>query len=150
MSLQDGNIIESLEVNITELASSICKNMLFFCETKIQSTIITILHYLIFIIGIYYFYFVAKPKSLYKKIFFIFCLMAYIAFLLFDKCLCSSIEYKLHNGRNFIQEFMGSNFGDGEVGKTVSKSNLLMISLFIGLSLLYDYRICNTNNRRKY
>ena len=45
---------------------------------------------------------------------------------------------------------MGSKFGDGEVGKTVSKSNLLMICLFIGLSLVYDYRICGKgNNRRK-
>lgn len=149
MSSNGDNIIENLETIITETASTLCKNVLFFCETKLQSTIITILHYLVFIVGIYYFYFVAKPKSLYKKVFFLFCLMAYLAYLLFDKCLCSSIEYKLHNGRNFIQEFMGSNFGDGEVGKTVSKSNLLMISLFLGLSLAYDYRICGKGNIRK-
>ncbi len=147
MSPDGDNIIENLETTITETVSTICKKVLFFCETKLQSTIMTILHYLVFIVGIYYFYFVAKPKSLYKKVFFIFCLMAYLAFLLFDKCLCSSVEYKLHKGRNFIQEFMGSNFGDGEVGKTVSKSNLLMISLFIGLSLDYDYRICGNNKR---
>lgn len=148
MSPDGDNIIENLETTITETASTICKQVLFFCETKLQSTIITILHYLVFIVGIYYFYFVAKPKSLYKKIFFLFCLMAYLAFLLFDKCLCSSVEYKLHNSRNFIQEFMGSKFGDGEVGKTVSKSNLLMISLFIGLSLVYDYRICGNSKRK--
>ncbi len=141
------NLIESLETTITEGVAELFRKLLFFCETKLQSTIITIIHYLVFIIGIYYFYFVAKPKSLYKKIFFIFCLMAFIAFLLFDKCLCSSVEYNLHNGRNFIQDFMGSNFGDGELGKTVSKSNLLMITLFIGLSLIYDYRICTRNFR---
>jgi hypothetical protein len=134
--------VDNLEKNITGLIAEICKHLLFFCDMKVQSTIITILHYVIFIVGIYIFYFVAKPKGLYKKVFFIFCLLAFISYLIFDKCLCSSIEYQLYSGRNFIQEFMGSNFGDGEVGKTVSKSNLLMISLFLGLSLAYDYRIC--------
>jgi len=147
--LNTDSVIEKLEKTITDKISEVCKQILFFCETKLQSTIITVIHYLIFIIGIYYFYFVAKPKSLYKKVFFLFCLFAFISFLIFDKCLCSSIEYKLHNDKNFIQEFMGANFGDGELGKTVSKSNLLMISLFLGLSLIYDYRICNNIRKRK-
>jgi hypothetical protein len=36
---------------------------------------------------------------------------------------------------------MNGKFGDGEEGKAVSKSNLLMITLFLGLSLLYDIRM---------
>jgi hypothetical protein len=140
---ESDTLVQTIETRITETSANICKKALFFFDSKLQSTIITILHYALFIVGIYYFYFVAKPKSLFKKIFFIFCLLAYISYLTFDKCLCSSIEKSLHSDRNFIQEIMGSNFGDGEVGKTVSKSNLLMISLFLGLSLAYDYRIFN-------
>jgi hypothetical protein len=37
---------------------------------------------------------------------------------------------------------MSDGFGDGETGKTVSKSNLLMMTTFLGLSVLYDYRVC--------
>lgn len=137
-------IITDLEITekiITEIIATGIQNLLFFISDQLQSTLVTIFHYLIFIIGIYYFYFVAKPRSLSKKIFFIFAVLAYISYLLFDKCICSSIEYQLYPDRNFIQRFMNGKFGDGEVGKTVSKSNLLMISLFLGLSLAYDYRL---------
>lgn len=133
--------LELIERMITEFAASGVQKLLFFISSEIQSTIVTILHYLVFIGGIYYFYFIAKPHSLSKKIFFLFAVFAYISYLLFDKCLCSSVEYKLHSDRNFIQKFMNGNFGDGDEGKLVSKSNLLMISIFLGLSLAYDYRM---------
>jgi hypothetical protein len=133
--------LELIEIMITEFIANGIKNLLFFISSELQSILVTIFHYLIFIVGIFYFYFIAKPKSLSKKIFFLFALLAYISYLIFDKCLCSSVEYKLYSDRNFIQSFMNGRFGDGEEGKTVSKSNLLMISIFLGLSLLYDYRI---------
>ena len=131
----------NLEIIITENISKFIKYFLFFLTEELQSTCVTILHYLIFIIGIYYFYFVAKPGSLFKRLFFIFCLLAYISYLTFDKCLCTSIEYCIYKDANIIQQIMNGGFGEGEEGKAVSKSNLLMITIFLGLSLLYDRRI---------
>jgi hypothetical protein len=136
------NAIEQFEQMITDFLWRICRTVLCFCEPYIQSIILTIIHYVIFIVGIYVFYFIAKPRSTYKKIFFIFTLASYLAYLLFDKCIFSSIEHKIYRPNNPIQNMMNGNFGDGEIGKTVSKSNLFMITLFTGLSLIYDYRIC--------
>jgi hypothetical protein len=133
--------MEELEKKITDIFAFFVGKLLFFLRDDFKSVVMTLLHYIFFIVGIYTFYFVVKPGSPYKILFFLLSLLAYILFLTFDKCLCSSIEYALHNDRNLIQHFMNDNFGDGEEGKTVSKSVLLMITLFLGLSILYDYRI---------
>jgi hypothetical protein len=132
--------IEDVEKMLTEFLTQLAKLVLFFCSPKLQSTIVTVIHYIIFIIGIYLFYFVVKPRSTYKIFFLLFAILSYIGYLAFDKCICSSVEYALYDDVNFIQCFMKDKFGDGEEGKTVSKSNLFMISLFLGLSVLYDYR----------
>lgn len=133
-------IINEFEIMLTDFLTLISKTFLFFMTPKMQSTVVTIVHYAVFIIGIYLFYFVVKPRSTYKILFLVFAILAYIGYLVFDKCICSSVEYSLYDGTNFIQDFMKQKFGEGEEGKTVSKSNLFMITLFLGLSVLYDYR----------
>lgn len=140
--------LELMERMITESVANGIKKILFFMPSILQSTLVTILHYFIFIAGIFYFYFIAKPYSLTKKLFFIFAVLAYISYLIFDKCLCSAVEYNIHSDRNLIQQFMNGRFGDGEEGKTVSKSNLLMISIFLGLSLAYDYKMFVMKNKK--
>ena len=132
--------IEEFEKMLTEFLTKIAKLTLFFCSPKLQSTIVTVIHYAVFIIGIYLFYFVVKPRSIYKILFLLFAILSYIGYLVFDKCICSSVEYAIYDDVNFIQSFMKDKFGEGEEGKTVSKSNLFMISLFLGISILYDYR----------
>ncbi len=133
-------IIQQFETLLTGFLTELAKLILFFLDPKMQSTIVTIIHYAVFIIGIFIFYFVVKPRSIYKIFFLIFAILAYIGYLAFDKCICSSVEYSLYNDVNFIQCFMRNKFGEGEEGKTVSKSNLFMISLFLGISVVYDYR----------
>ena len=85
--------IDKLEKDITDSIVKIFKTLLFFCNCEMQSTIITAVHYLLFVIGIYLFYFVVKPKSIFKIIFLVFVCLAYIGYILFNKCVFSSAEY---------------------------------------------------------
>ncbi len=137
--------LDKLEKILTDNIANFFKCLLCYCDNELQSIIVTIFHYLIFIIGIYIFYFVVKPKSPYKIIFLIFILCALLSYHLFDKCILSSVEYKIYNKRTFLQEILYARNKIKELDVLIiqveSKTFLASASLFLLLSILYDYRI---------
>jgi hypothetical protein len=137
--------LEHLEKSITDSIVIFFKTILFFCNSEMQSTIITATHYLIFVIGIYIFYFVCKPKSIFKIIFLIFVCLALFAYIIFNKCVFSSAEYCIYEGKNYLQKIFDSRSEDSEteilLNKTITKSFLSAMILFLILSIVYDYRM---------
>lgn len=137
--------LDILEKTITDSIVNIFKTILFFCDCEMQSTIITAFHYLIFVIGVYIFYFVVKPKSYYKIIFLIFVCIALTAYIVFNKCVFSSAEYCIYEGKNYLQKIFDSRSEDSEteilLNKTITKAFLSAMILFLFLSIVYDYRM---------
>lgn len=137
--------IDNIERILTDNIAKLFKTLLCFCNCELQSVIVTILHYLIFIIGIFIFYFIAKPKSKFKIVFLIFVLCALISYHLFNKCILSSVEYTIYNKKTFLQEILYSRNKNKEldvlINQIESKTFLAAMSLFLFLSILQDYKL---------
>jgi hypothetical protein len=133
--------LENIEEKITDIFTTIFKTLLFFLNGSNQSLVVSSLHYLIFIIGFYYFFVLSKPGDIYRFFFFIFVAFGAISYFIFNKCLFTSIELKLSKEKNLIQKTMDTYFGKEIEGNMTSKVILSLGSLVMGIILLNDYRI---------
>ncbi len=135
--------LDKLEKKITELSTSIFRNGLFFLKDNQKSFFVSFLHYSIFIVGFYYFFFKSKPGDLYRIIFFIVMFLGALSYFIFNKCIFTSIELSLSPERNIIQKCMNKYFGSEIEGNVMSKSVLGIGSFILGLIVLKDYGYLN-------
>ncbi len=135
--------IDKIEKKITDVSTSIFSNLLFFLNNNQKSIFVSFLHYSIFIVGFYYFFFKSKPRDLYRIVFFIFVFLGAISYFIFNKCFFTSIELSLCPDKNGIQKLMDNYFGKEIEGNVISQSVLGIGSLILGLILLKDYGFLN-------
>jgi len=138
-----------IEEKITEFWTSFFKTILFFLNNNQQSLIVSTIHYITFIFGFYYFFFQSKPGDLYRIIFFIFIALGALSYFIFNKCFFTSIELKLSEEKNLIQNIMEEYFGEEIEGNIISKIVLLLFSVIVGVILLKDYGYLKLDNIRK-
>lgn len=143
------SILKKIEEKLTELLTIFFQTILFFLNKNQQSFAISIIHYIIFIIGFYYFFFNSEPCSIFRIIFFIFLFLGTTSYFLFNRCLFTSIELNLCNKKNLIQKFMDKYFGSQIEGNIISKLVLSIGTLITGLFLLNDYGIIKFSNNRE-
>jgi hypothetical protein len=129
----------SLEKNITEFFVNFCKQGLFFLSDNHQSLVISLIHYALFIVGFYYFFFYSKPGDYFRIFFFIFTLLGAIGYFTFNKCILTSVERSLSKEKNQIQKIIDRFFGEEIEGNITSKFVLLVGSIVTGIVLLRDY-----------
>jgi hypothetical protein len=133
------NVVKNIENMITDFWVNFFKTLLWFLDKNYQSLCVSIIHYTIFIIGIYMFFFVYRPGSIYRCLFFIFFSLSTIAYFVFNSCILTSIELKLSSEKNIVQNFIGRYFGHGIEGNFSSKIVLITGTLITGSTLLKDY-----------
>ena len=132
--------LDKIEKKITDVSTSIFSNLLFFLDNNQKSFCVSLLHYSIFLIGFYYFFFQSKSGDLYRLLFFIFVLLGAISYFIFNKCFFTSIELKLSPDKNNIQKLMDNYFGKEIEGNFTSKIVLGVGSIILGIILLKDYK----------
>jgi hypothetical protein len=135
--------LDKIEKKITDVSTSIFSNLLFFLNNSQKSFFVSFLHYSIFIVGFYYFFFKSKPGDLYRIVFFIFVFLGAISYFIFNKCFFTSIELSLCPDKNGIQKFMDNYFGKEIEGNVTSKIVLGIGSIVLGVILLKDYGFLN-------
>ena len=64
--------LEKIEEKITDFWTDLFKSLLFFLNQNQQALIVSFIHYAVFVVGFYYFFFQSKPGDIYRIIFFIF------------------------------------------------------------------------------
>ncbi len=133
------NVVKNIEDMIMDFWVNFFKTLLWFLDKNYQSLCVSIIHYIIFIIGIYMFFFVYKPGSIYRYLFFIFVFLSTIAYFVFNSCLLTSIELKISSEKNIIQNFIGNRIGHSTKGNFSSKIVLITGTLITGSTLLKDY-----------
>jgi hypothetical protein len=138
--------LEKLEDNITDFWTEIFKSTLFFLTNTQKSIVVSIIHYIVFVFGFYYFFFKSEPRSLFRVAFFIFVALGALSYFLFHKCFFTSIEFSLSNKKNFIQKFFDRYFGKETEDNVISKIVLSIGTLISGFILLKDYGIIKFNN----
>ena len=143
----DGELI-TVEEKITEFWTSIFQSLLFFLNNNHQSLFVSVIHYIVFIFGFYYFLFHSKPKDIYRVIFFIFVVLGALSYFIFNKCFFTSIELKLCQDKNIIQKCMDNYFGEATEGNITSKIILSALAIITGLILLKDYGFLNKVSNR--
>jgi len=132
--------LEKIEEKITDFWTDFFKSLLFFLNQNQQSIIVSFIHYAVFIVGFYYFFFQSKPGDIYRIVFFIFVVLGALSYFIFNKCFFTSIELNLSNNeKNPIQQLMDNYFGKEIEGNITSKVILSASSIAIGLTLLKDY-----------
>ncbi len=132
-------MLDTVENAITDFFVKIIKSFLFFLNGNQQSFFVSILHYVIFFIGFYYFFFISKPGDTFRIFFFIFVLFGALSYYIFNKCLFTSIEIKLSDKKNAIQNLMSFYFGQEIEGNKYSKRFLGFSAIVLGMILIYDY-----------
>jgi hypothetical protein len=138
-----------IEEKITDFWTDLFRSVLFFLNQHQQSIIVSFIHYAVFVIGFYYFFFQSKPRDLYRIVFFIFVALGALSYFIFNKCFFTSIELNLSNNeKNPIQEMMDGYFGKEIEGNTTSKVILSASSIIIGITLLKDYGYLKWNTNR--
>lgn len=121
------------------------KKLLFFLPDYLQSATVTLIHHTLFPILIFTFFFILKPGSLLKPLFFIIALIGYIMFITFDRCIISDIEYSLCKEKNPLLQIIDGFYPETEnESKIASKMSLSLISIFFGCHILYDMKWFNT------
>jgi len=138
--------LDRLEERITDLGTRFFRDSLFFLSKTQQSVFVSFIHYVIFIVGFYYFFFISKPHSLFRILFFVVVTLGALSYFLFHKCFFTSIELSLSEKKNFIQNFIDKYFGKETEDNITSKIVLSIGSLIIGIILLKDYGIIKLNN----
>lgn len=141
--------LEKIEEKITDFWTDLFKSVLFFLNQNQQSIIVSFIHYAVFVVGFYYFFFQSKPGDLYRIVFFIFVVLGALSYFIFNKCFFTSIELNLSNNeKNPIQEIMDKYFGKEIEGNITSKIILSASSIIIGVVLLKDYGYLKWNTNR--
>lgn len=121
------------------------KKLLFFLPDYLQSATVTLIHHTLFPILIFTFFFILKPGSPLKPLFFIIALIGYIMFISFDRCLVSDIEYALCKEKNPLLQIIDKFYPDTEnESKIASKMSLSLITLFFGCHIIYDIKWFNS------
>jgi hypothetical protein len=135
-----GEVLDKIEENITDFWAGLFKSTLFFLNQHQQAVCISVFHYMIFIVGFYFFFFQSNPKDLFRIIFFLFVALGALCYFTFNRCVFTSIELNLSNNeKNPIQIFMDKYFGQAVEGNLTSKVVLTASSIITGLTLLKDY-----------
>ena len=82
-------------------------------------------------------------------IFFIFVALGALSYFIFNKCFFTSIELKLSEEKNLIQNIVEEYFGEEIEGNIISKIVLSLLSIIAGIILLKDYGYLKLDNIRK-
>jgi hypothetical protein len=131
--------LKEIEEDITDFCTKIINYSLFFLTNSQKSLSVSILHYIIFIIGFYYFFFESNPGDIFRVLFFIFITTGALSYFIFNRCILTSIELKLSKNKNFIQKTIDKYFGSQTEGNITSKIILTVSVIIIGFILLKDY-----------
>ncbi len=131
--------LETFEEKTTELLTSFFKNILFFLNGSQQSLFVSVIHYIIFIVGFYFFFFGTNPGSPFRLFFFIVVALSALSYFLFNRCFFTSIELSLSDDKNAIQKIIDKYFGKEIEGNITSKIVLTIGTVITGLILLKDY-----------
>ena len=122
------------------------ESLLFFLTGPQQSLFVSIIHYIIFVLGLYYFFFISNPGDTFRLIFFFIFLISVLSYFIFNKCFFTSIERRLCKDKNIIQMTMDTYFGIEIEGNISSKIILSIGTIVTGLVLLKDYGIITRCN----
>jgi ABC-type multidrug transport system fused ATPase/permease subunit len=133
--------MHTIENNITDFFTDLFKTILFFLEETQQSVCVSILHYLIFIVGFYYFFFYSTPGDISRILFLIFMILATLSYYCFNKCLAIVVENNLSKHKNAIQAFMDKCFGEDCEGNVYSKGFLLSGTILLSIIIAHDYNM---------
>lgn len=136
-----GDDLYIIERKITEFWTGFFRIIFFFLDDTYKSLSVSFIHYAVFIIGFYYFFFVSNPRDTYRILFFIFILLGAFSYFIFNRCFFTSIELNLSKDKNQIQKIMDKYFGKKTEGNVSSKVVLSISSIVIGIILLRDYGI---------
>lgn len=139
--------LDTIEEKITEFWTNLIKSVLFFLNGNQKSLFISTIHYFIFILGFYFFFFKSGPGDIFRILFFIIILTSAISYFIFNKCFFTSIELRLSNEKNSIQAFMDKYFGKEIEGNITSKIILSIGTIITGTILLKDYGIIKWDNQ---
>ena len=132
-------MLSELEQTITEFFTGCCRKGLFFLEPNHQSLAISAFHYIIFIVGFYYFFFHSNPRDYFRIIFFSFILLGLLSYFTINRCILTSIELKLSKDKNLIQKTIDKFFGEETEGNITSKIVFVFGTIVLGYILLKDY-----------
>jgi hypothetical protein len=135
--------IDKIERGITDFWTTLIKTLLFFLNGNQQSLFVSVIHYIIFIVGFYYFFFKSGPGDLFRVLFFFMVLLSVLCYFIFNKCFFTSIELSLSKEKNPIQSFMDTYFGKEVEGNVTSKIILSIGTIVTGIVLLKDYGFIN-------
>jgi hypothetical protein len=140
--------LKELEKDITDFSIKFLNYILFFLSNSQKSLIVSIFHYIIFILGFYYFFFKTNPGDIFRILFFIFIILGTLSYFIFNRCILTSIELKLSSDKNIIQKTIDKYFGSQTEGNITSKIVLTVGSIITGIILLKDYGfIYKINNK---
>ena len=131
--------LDNIEEKITDFWTSVVKTLLFFLTGNQQSLFVSVIHYVIFIIGFYYFFFKSGPGDIFRILFFLMVVISALCYFIFNKCFFTSIELNLSSEKNPIQSFMDTYFGKEVEGNITSKIVLTIGTVITGIVLLKDY-----------
>jgi hypothetical protein len=138
--------LNKIEERITDFWTNFFRSLLFFLTKNQQSVFVSFLHYIVFIVGFYYFFFKSHPGGAYRLVFFVFVVLGALSYFIFNRCFFTSIELSLSDEKNSIQKLVDKYFGKEVEGNITSKI-VLSIGVFItGLVLLKDYGIIKLGN----
>ncbi len=130
-----------LEAALISFGVFLFQTIFCFLRAPNQSFLVSFLHYIIFAVGLYYFFYRTNSKGMYRTIFFLFVLFSFLCYLVFDKCLLTHIELGISKEQNMIQRTMETFFGSQMEGNTSSRVVLGAMTLGTGLVLAKDYGI---------
>ena len=132
------------ERTIAENVAEGIRTLFFFLDSHQQSCFVSFLHYFIFAVGFYIFFF-TKYEFL-KIVFFIFVVGAAASYDTLNRCIFTSIERCLCSEENPIQRMMCNYFGEEIEGNESSKYFLKGSSVVLG-SLLIGKHIIKRKDR---
>lgn len=131
--------LKDVEEKITDFWTTVVKTLLFFLTGNQQSLFVSVIHYVIFIVGFYYFFFKSGPGDIFRILFFLMVVISALCYFIFNKCFFTSIELSLSSEKNPIQSFMDTYFGKEVEGNITSKIVLSIGTIITGIILLKDY-----------
>lgn len=123
----------------TEFFTASIRTTCFFLNEEQQSCMMSFLHYFIFALGFYYFFFQSNPGDIGRVLFFVFVVLAAVLYYVLNKCIFTQVEMALSDKPNGIQRMMCRYFGEEVEGNLASKYFLLGSSFVLGGILGYDY-----------
>ncbi len=126
----------SIDEQIANILTNICRVLLFFLHPNHQSLIVSIVHYTIFIAGFYYFFFHSVPGDKFRLIFFGLVVISAASYFLTNRCFMTTIERKLSQEKNAIQKFIDKYFGEEIEGNPTSKIILSACAIILAIILM--------------